>query len=463
MTDIYDTNITKITDCYVTSDDGKTTWFHDKLGSFLINVLHLYTKNECLYIYKNGIYVRNDVDLLRAIQYYKSNAKESFRKEVEKYCKIAAPIIESKDNINLIACQNGVYDMESNKLINFSPAYFLQHKINAKYDADAYCESVDKLLNAVSCNDKEIRMLIEEMIGYCLHRNCRYQKMFLLSGFGKNGKSTLIDMIINLMGEENISALSLTDLQDKFKKAELQDKLVNICDDLSNEFIKDSQDFKKIITGGIMTLERKNQHPFKYRNYAKLIMAANEIPKSSDKSEGYYRRFIIVPLKAKFDSSNADFDPNIADKVQSEEARSYLLNIAIEALKRIKKRGGIIEITAANDNINEYKRDNDPILAFVEDYNINNIYDKTTSYIFREFNDWYEKEYNRKPNYNKTSITKSFKNNFDIDTKPSRIGGKIQRIYQKRVTDDFVENSKCNTETDIFSDLQPVNDGDLPY
>jgi len=95
---------------------------------------------------------------------------------------------------------------------------------------------------------------------------------------------------------------------------------------------------------GIITMERKNQLPFKYRNYAKLIMAANEIPKSADKTDGYYRRFVIIPLDAKINSTDIDFDPNINDKITTDEAKSYLLKLAISGLKRLLKRGYFNEV-----------------------------------------------------------------------------------------------------------------------
>ena len=412
---IYDKSVTEITDCFADTDGGRK-WFHEKLGSFLINKLHIYRKDENTYIYKDGIYVRNENDVFRAVQYFCPNAKENFRKEVSKYVDLAAPEIEKADDVNLIGCANGIFDIRSGELLKYSEKYFMQHKIAAEYHADAKCEAIDKMLDKVSCNNKQIRALIEEMIGYTLYRNCRYQKMFLLRGFGKNGKSTLIEAILQMLGEVNYSALSLNDLQDKFKKPELQDKLANICDDLSNAYIKDTEDFKKIVTGGIMTMERKNQMPFKYRNYAKLIMAANEIPKSADKSEGYYRRFVIIPLDAKISESDDDFDPNINDKIATPEARSYLLLLAINGLKRLLKRGYFETFDNTEKEIEEYKAENDPIIAFVNDYKISQIEGKTTDEVFVDFCDWYKKENNKFSTYTKTTFSRTLARVFSITT-----------------------------------------------
>lgn len=463
---IYYKDVTKITDCYAETDNG-VKWFHDKLGSFLINKLNIYSKSDNIYMYKNGIYVRNTSDIFRAIQLYCPTAKENFRKEVSKYIEVAAPVLEIEDNYNLIGCKNGVYNLETNELTEYNKDMFMQHKIGANYDAEAYCEAIDKMLNKVSCHNKQVRNLIEEMIGYTLYRNCRYQKIFLLRGFGKNGKSTLIEAILQMLGEENCSALSLNDLQDKFKKPELQDKLANICDDLSNAYIKDTEDFKKIATGGIMTMERKNQMPFKYRNYAKLIMAANEIPKSADKTEGYYRRFIIVPLDAKISSTDADFDPNINDKISTEEGKSYLLKLAIDGLKRLLKRGYFEEFNDIRKEIDEYKAENDPIIAYVNETTIKRIDGRTTDAIFQEFCEWYRNENNKASTYTKTTFSRTLARTFNITTQV-RAG---QRCYvysdenQQKIN---FENATLQQhfiaeKTQSVAKLEPIETDFLPF
>lgn len=449
---IYDKSIQKITDCYADTESGRK-WFHEKLGSFLINKMHIYRKDENTYIYRDGIYVRNENDVFRAVQYFCPNAKENFRKEVSKYVDLAAPVIEKADDVNLIGCANGILDIRTGELLQYSEKYFMQHKIAAEYHANAKCEAIDNLLDKVSCNNKQIRALIEEMIGYTLYRNCRYQKMFLLRGFGKNGKSTLIEAMLQMLGEVNYSALSLNDLQDKFKKPELQDKLANICDDLSNAYIRDTEDFKKIVTGGIMTMERKNQMPFKYRNYAKLIMAANEIPKSADKSEGYYRRFIIIPLDAKISESDADFDPNINDKISTAEAKSYLLLLAVNGLKRLLKRGYFETCDNTEKEIEEYKAENDPIIAFVNEYKITQIDGKITDDVFADFCDWYKKENNKFSTYTKTTFSRTLARVFSITT-TVRYGKRCYKYSSQHIDGE-------NTLLDGVEVLK--NDDELPF
>src|SRR5450756_468891 len=107
----------------------------------------------------------------------------------------------------------------------------------------------------------------------------RYGAAFFLTGGGKNGKSTYLDMVKYLLGRANYSALSLKSLDDRFKTAELFGKLANIRDDIGKAFIDDNSTFKNLATGNTINVERKNEDPFDFDPYAKLFFSANDMPR----------------------------------------------------------------------------------------------------------------------------------------------------------------------------------------
>ena len=88
---------------------------------------------------------------------------------------------------------------------------------------------------------------------------------------GSNGKSTLLNMIIQLLGDENVSKLSLKDINDKFRLMHIYGKVANIGDDISSQYFEESETFKKLITGQFVTAEHKGQDSVQFRNYAKLF------------------------------------------------------------------------------------------------------------------------------------------------------------------------------------------------
>ena len=128
----------------------------------------------------------------------------------------------------------------------YSPDYIINNRIDYDYDPDAKSEIIDTMLNNVSCGDKNLRAVIEEMVGYSLYRSNDMDLTFFLTGGGSNGKSTILEMMQRLIGEKNYEALSLADLEDKFKPADLYHKLVNFGDDISSAFFEATDMFKKI-------------------------------------------------------------------------------------------------------------------------------------------------------------------------------------------------------------------------
>ena len=111
----------------------------------------------------------------------------------------------------------------------------------------------------MACGDSSIRAVIEEMIGTTLYRSSDFDAFFILVGDGSNGKSTLLNLIIQMLGEENVCSVELK-IWKTFKTAELFRKLANIGDDISSNDIKNSS-FIKSTSGNRVNVEKKGKTP----------------------------------------------------------------------------------------------------------------------------------------------------------------------------------------------------------
>jgi putative DNA primase/helicase len=137
-------------------------------------------------------------------------------------------------------------------------------------------------------------------------------------------------------------------------------------------------------------VENKGEKGYSTELYATHIYSANEIPRSLDKTEGFYRRWAIIPFNARFSIHDEDYDPLIADKISTPTAISYLLNLAIRGAQRLIRTGHFTEPQSVKDALEAYKADNSTVLSWIEDkdldidYFLNNPRDKCYS----EFADW---------------------------------------------------------------------------
>lgn len=216
------------------------------------------------------------------------------------------------------------------------------------FNPEAECPEFNKYLE--STFDQDMIPLIEELLGLILVPDTRFEKAFMLHGSGANGKSVLLDIMITLLGRENISSVPIQDLEsNRFKAAELLGKLANIFPDLSDKDLTSTGLFKALVSGEILTAERKFEQQFQFKNTARLIFSCNKIPRSKDNSDGYWRRWIIIPFTRQFRGSSADKD--LKAKLTAPEELSGILNRALSGLARLHEN-----MTFTDTPLNRYAK-----------------------------------------------------------------------------------------------------------
>ena len=412
--------------------------FYGKNGNFLFNKFATYLKNNFnvikidgqLHIYKDGVYV----DGLQAIESEMIKIIPTLtarnRGEVIKYLYLIAPIVRGQADAKYIPFNNGIYNIETGKLESFNPDIIVKNKIPHNYNYDAYNESMDAMLDRISCNDEQIRDLLEEMAGYCLYRRNELRKAFILIGDKANGKSTFLDCITNMVGEHNTSALDLKELGDRFRTAELFGKLINAGDDIGDEFIANPAIFKKVVSGDRITVERKGQDPFDFCNYSKFIFSANNIPRIKDKTGAVLDRLVIVPFNATFSRDSGNYDPNIKYKLRAEVAMEYLIQLALDGLKRVLDNNGFTICQAVQDELKEYSEQNNPVIGFFKELDVEiDIVNQPTKDVYMRY-----KLYCNDNGFNPMSageFTKWIKKTCDLDNPSVRVNGKVVRLFRR--------------------------------
>ena len=363
-----------------------STFLFDKFAVYMKNTAHIVKINGQLHIYKEGIYTNGYKEIEADMIQHIPNLKKMQRREVLDYMEL---IVEEKQpsEANLIAFNNGVYDIMTGELKPFSTEIVITNKIPWDYDPDAYSELADSTLNKLSCGDSAIRALLEECIGYCFYRRNELGKAFILTGDKSNGKSTFLDCVKAILGEKNISALDLKELGDRFNTSMMFGKLANIGDDIGDDFLQGSQVsiFKKIVTGNRIKAERKGQDPFEFNPFIKLLFSANDIPRMKDKTGAVLRRLVIIPFNATFGKSDPDYDPFIKYKLIEKDSIEYFIRLGIEGLKRVIINDEFTKSTKVQNQLNEYEEENNPIIAFIADSGIDMIENEPTNEVYKRY------------------------------------------------------------------------------
>ena len=412
----------------------KGKFLFDVFAEFLKNRHRIVLINNQLHVYKDGIYSPDQKAIEALMIKYIKGLKDAQRNEVLKYLRLICPEVKHVADARYIAFKNGVYDVTTGELLPFSPDIVLTNKLACDYNPNAYNETIDKTLNKLACDDPQIRALLEECVGYCFYRRNELGKAFILTGEGANGKSTFIDMIKTMLGDENIASLDLKELGDRFKTAELYGKLANVGDDIGDEFIANASVFKKLVTGERVSVERKGQDPFEFNNYSKFLFSANNIPRMRDKTGAVQRRLTIIPFEAKFSKEDADYRPFIKYDLREQSAVERLILLGIEGLKRVIANNAFTKAEKVDNALKEYEEENNSIISFVNEFGVENIENEPTKNVYAAYSEFCFVN-GLKEAYSNISFSKQIQKRYGFDIVSTRLKSEnnmVCRVFKKR-------------------------------
>ena len=408
---------------------SRGTFLFDKFAKYLKQAENIIKINGKLYIYRDGIYESGDEQIEAAMIEHIPNLSRSKRLEVLAYLGLLVTKESGIADANLIAFKNGVLNVADDTFTDFSPEYVITNKIPHNYNPDAKSELLEGVMKKLACGDEDVYTLLYQSIGYCFYRRNELRKSFFLLGEKRNGKSTFLDMVSTLLGEDNTANLDLCEIGDRFRTAELTGKLANIGDDINDEWVSNTAIFKKVVSGDTVTAERKGKDPFKLRSFAKFFFSANSLPRlgRGKDSSAVMDRLVVIPFDAKFTKEDADYDPFIKYKLRSEDVMEALIAKAVPALREVLIEQEFATCERVVRNIEEFEISNNPILEFFEELDecdylnepIKTVYQKYCTFCLS----------NNLQAMSAIEFQKQMKKQFDLVIKNVEVNGKKVRVY----------------------------------
>lgn len=336
------------------------------LGDWFMTGRHAIVLNRELYVYDNGRYVPGE-DLFRSVttarmgmEYSPGRIRDALQYLLDSLPKYTSDeVLDTPSNI--VNVKNGLLDLDKFVLMPHRPDYISIVQLEAAYDPTVGAALFYEFLGRV-LRPEEVPV-IEEVLGSLLTPSMEYEKAIIFYGEGQNGKSTMSDLLLRFLGTQNVSGASLQDLtENRFAKAGLYGKMANIFPDESGRMMEDSKTFKTLVSGDNVNAEYKGKAAFTFKNRAKLVMSCNEIPKSRDKTDGNFRKYLIIEFPYKFDGKE------IRRRLDAwNELPSALLNIAVQGLARLRAQGGFTHTDRQDELISNLRADSDSVFAFFRD------------------------------------------------------------------------------------------------
>ena len=272
-----------------------------------------------------------------------------------------------KDMLNF---PNGMVNVETGELSEHKKEYYSLRQMAYLYDPKAEAPNWIMFLESITDGDEVKQNLIQEMFGYCLTRDVRYQKCFCLIGEGSNGKSVLLKLLEALVGRENTSHIEIAFLNSDFQRIKLLGSLVNICNDMKSDVSGTESYLKAIVSGDPINGCKKHRDFVDFVPYCKMVFSANRMPTAREVDFALIRRFTFITFPVKFvDNPKADNERQTDDTIESKlmEELPGIFNWALRGLKCLREQGRFSEPQDEQTSKDELYRLNNPVIAFVEE------------------------------------------------------------------------------------------------
>lgn len=321
---------------------------------------------------REGIYSTNVSDMESYLYKIAPMFEIRHRREVLSMIELAVPEVAQTEHADLVPVNNGVFNKKTQELLDFSPKYVFLSKLATKYNQDAkepvytFSDGVTWSPNElfkVASDDPDVEKLLWQVASDFFQPNfTREKSIFLYSEKGNNGKGTFGTLLESIAGENNVAHLAVDDLNHEFLKETLVGKVGNIAHENNvNDYVDNVRDFKALVTGDNITVNRKYEKPITFQFKGTNIQMFNGLPKTRDKSASFYRRLLLVPFTRSF--TNNGQRPEIKNIfIHETDVKEYVL------MKSLQLQ--FTEFTEPSQSVlalKQYREENDPVIEFWEE------------------------------------------------------------------------------------------------
>lgn len=296
---------------------------------------------------------------------------------------------------------NEIWDARTNeKVTDATPDYFATNPIPWTISGNTETPNIDRLFT--EWVGAEYRETLHEIIAYTTLQSQALQRMFAFVGAGANGKGTLLQVMIRFLGRENIATTELKYLTTKnFEATVLYRKLAVLMTEVEENDLKSTNLLKSLTGGDPIRFEFKGHDPFTDYSYATPILATNALPETQDKTQGNYRRWLVIDFPNTF-----TINPNLLDCIPDKEYNN-LATRALQTAKRLLEAGKFTNEGTIAEREKKYEDRANPVGSFIEQHCEQDLAGEFAPIKFQEFyvrlNEWLRKNNHRQMNAKRVS------------------------------------------------------------
>lgn len=323
--------------------------------------------NSPIYCYdiETGLYKYSQTLLTRLVSKVEPMLNKNQRADVLDLLKSELELKQPTNDKRFIPVNNGIFDLKLKRLLDFTPKRYYTSKIATNYNDSAVAPyldgfTIDDWLDEIACHDSDTVRLYWELMYEAINPNYTRGKMAILLGEGNNGKGTFQQLLRNLIGESNVTSLKPNEFSERFKPANLLGAVCNIGDDISNAYLDEVSNLMSVVTGDTITVEHKGKQAFDITVSLLCIFSGNNLPRARNKTQGWYRRLLIIPFDADFNGQAEN------RKIKQEYIKNQqLLEYVLYRVLNLEPFEHFTVPKASQKALEAYKEDNDYFYSYV--------------------------------------------------------------------------------------------------
>lgn len=269
---------------------------------------------------------------------------------------------------------NGTLELETGHFRDHNPCDYCSVQSDYPYNPEATYDCWSRFIDDITGSDPRTAELLQLIPGYVFMPTNKYEKMFVLSGNGSNGKSKYLEILRQLFGTANVSHLQPRAMLDKFRLIQFRESIVNMAGEIKANLSDTEELLKSIASGEPQSACYKSKDFVTFVPRTKLIFATNDQLSSGDTSDGLLRRLIMVDFKVSFVDNPDPNDPyqrqknvDILDSLIQELQTGGIFNWAYEGYRLLKAVGYFTETADQTQLLQDFKRSSNPVLVFWEE------------------------------------------------------------------------------------------------
>ena len=262
-----------------------------------------------------------------------------------------------------IQFRNRIVDIITGEEYEATPKYFVTNPIPHPLHEERFTETpvMDKIFE--EWVGKEDVKKLYEIMAYCLLPDMPIHRIFCFIGAGMNGKSKYLELLRRFVGRDNVCSTELdTLLQSRFEVTRLHKKLVCQMGETNFNEMSKTSTLKKLSGGDLIGFEYKGKDLFEDKNYAKILIATNNLPTTTDKTIGFYRRWMIIDFPNQFSEQK-----DILSEIPQEEYQSLCVK-SVLLLKDLLTERKFTNEGSVEERMEKYESKSNFMEKFIKEY-----------------------------------------------------------------------------------------------